>query len=94
MFALKNSKLLKKELVRSFSTSSSSSKVYLVDGRRTPFGKFDGSLKDISPVDLAVMATKAALNETKVNPEHIDHVILGSVIPSTTDTLYVSTQFF
>lgn len=63
-------------------------KVYLVNGKRTPFGKFGGSLKDIAPVDLAVSATKALLEETKVNPDNIDHVILGSVIPSSTDTLY------
>lgn len=63
-------------------------KVYIVNGKRTPFGKFGGSLKDIAPVDLAVLATKALLEEIKVNPDKIDHVILGSVIPSSTDTLY------
>ena len=63
-------------------------KVYIVSGKRTPFGKFGGSFKDIPPVDLAVFAAKSLLEEQKINPDKIDHVILGSVIPSSTDTLY------
>ncbi|MCP4913942.1 MAG: thiolase family protein [Oligoflexia bacterium] len=63
-------------------------KIYLVEGKRTPFGKFGGSLKDISPVDLAVHATKALLSETKVSADKVDHFILGNVVPSTTDAMY------
>jgi acetyl-CoA C-acetyltransferase/acetyl-CoA acyltransferase 2 len=66
----------------------STRKVFLVEGKRTPFGKFGGSLKDISPVDLAAHATKAALESSKVAPEKVDHFILGNVVPTTTDTLY------
>jgi len=63
-------------------------KVYLVAGKRTPFGKFGGSLMKITPVDLAVIASKALLEETQVKPDEIDHVIFGNVAPSTTDTMY------
>lgn len=63
-------------------------KVYIVAGKRTPFGKFGGSLKKITPVDLAVIAGKSLLEETKVKPDEIDHVIFGNVAPSTTDTMY------
>lgn len=63
-------------------------RVYLVGGKRTPFGKFGGSLKKITPVDLAVHASKALLEETGVSPKQIDHVIFGNVAPSTTDTMY------
>tara|TARA_R110002072_G_scaffold288917_2_gene455625 strand:+ start:4778 stop:5941 length:1164 start_codon:yes stop_codon:yes gene_type:complete len=63
-------------------------KIYLVEGKRTPFGKFGGSLKDISPVDLAVHATKALLDQTKVSADKIDQFILGNVVPSTTDAMY------
>jgi acetyl-CoA C-acetyltransferase/acetyl-CoA acyltransferase 2 len=69
-------------------TSIDSGKIYLVSGKRTPFGKFGGSLKDISPVDLAVTAAKGAIDEISLNPEKIQHVILGNVVPSTTDTIY------
>lgn len=69
-------------------TSIDSGKIYLVSGKRTPFGKFGGSLKDISPVDLAVSAARAALEEVSLDPKKIQHVILGNVVPSTTDTIY------
>jgi acetyl-CoA acyltransferase 2 len=64
------------------------SKVYLVAGKRTPFGKFGGSLGAISPVDLGVYASKAILEETKIKPEQIDHVIFANVVTATTDTMY------
>lgn len=63
-------------------------KVFLVDGRRTPFGKFGGSLKDVTPVDLAVIAAKACLESQPLSPKDFDQVIFGNVLPSTTDTLY------
>ncbi len=33
-------------------------RVFLVAGKRTPFGKFDGSLKDVTPVELTVHAAQ------------------------------------
>lgn len=65
-----------------------SDQIYLVQGKRTPFGKFGGSLMDITPVDLAVACSKALLSEIKLDANHIDQVILGNVVPSTTDTMY------
>lgn len=67
---------------------SAGKKVFLVAGKRTPFGKFGGSLKGIAPVDLAVHAAKSAISESGLNPDDFDHVILGNVAPSTTDTIY------
>lgn len=63
-------------------------RVFIVQGKRTPFGKFGGSLGNLTPVELAVYATKALLDETKVNPETLDQVIFANVIPATPDTLY------
>ncbi len=67
---------------------NSGKRVFLVGGKRTPFGKFGGSLKNITPVDLAVHASKALLEELNIAPSQIDHVIFGNVAPSTTDTMY------
>lgn len=63
-------------------------KIYLVHGKRTPFGKFGGSLAQLTPVDLAVIATEALFQELKLDPKSIDQVIFANVIPSTPDTLY------
>jgi acetyl-CoA C-acetyltransferase/acetyl-CoA acyltransferase 2 len=65
-----------------------SEKIYLVAGKRTPFGSFGGSLMNETPIDLATSCSKALLEEQKINPEKIDHVILGNVTPTTTDSLY------
>ncbi len=63
-------------------------RVFIIQGKRTPFGKFGGSLGGITPVELAVYATKGLLAETKIDPETLDQVIFANVIPSTPDTLY------
>lgn len=63
-------------------------RIFLVQGKRTPFGKFGGSLKDITPVDLALLASKALISEIKLDPSQIEQVILGNVVPSSTDTMY------
>jgi acetyl-CoA acyltransferase 2 len=63
-------------------------KIYIVEGKRTPFGKFGGALKDITPVDLAVLASKALISEIKLDASKIDQVILGNVVPSSTDAMY------
>lgn len=61
---------------------------YIVAGKRTPFGKFGEGLKDITPVDLSVIAVKGTLEQAGVSPELIDHVIFANVLPSTSDTIY------
>ncbi len=63
-------------------------KIYLVAGKRTPFGKFGGSLMNISPVDLSVHSSKALLDSLSLSADKIDQVILGNVVPSTTDVIY------
>src|SRR5690348_6977266 len=42
-------------------------KVFLVAGKRTPFGKFGESLKDITPNDLCVHSAKALLKDTNMS---------------------------
>jgi len=68
----------------------STRKVYLLGGKRTPFGKFGGGLVSLTPVDLAESCSKAALSDLGVKPEQIDHVIFANVVPSSSDTLYGS----
>lgn len=66
----------------------SKKKVFIISGKRTPFGKFGGSLRKVSPTDLAVHCSREMLSEISLSPKKIDHVILGNVIPSSSDTLY------
>ena len=64
--------------------------VVLVNAARTPFGNFGGALRDVSAIDLAVVASKAALQRANVAPEKIDQVILGNVIQSSADAIYAA----
>ncbi|QGU06171.1 Acetyl-CoA acetyltransferase [Corynebacterium occultum] len=51
--------------------------VVICDSVRTPIGKFGGSLRDISALDLGVITAKALVQRNNFSPEEIDEVILG-----------------
>ena len=50
----------------------------LVDGLRTPFGRYGGALKDVRPDDLAAHVIHALVERNALDPEAIDDVILGA----------------
>ena len=52
----------------------------IIDGARTPVGKFNGSLAGFPAVQLGGIAIRAALERTGVAPEQIEYVIMGHVI--------------
>jgi len=54
--------------------------VYIVSAVRTPIGKFGGSLKDLSPVDLGTIAIKEAIRRAKIDPKKVDITIMGNVL--------------
>ena len=46
--------------------------VFIVDGVRTAIGSFGGSLSSKTPIELAALVTKAAINESKVNAKAVE----------------------
>jgi len=52
--------------------------VYILSAVRTPIGKFGGSLASLTSADLGVIATKAALERSGVQPQQIEEAIFGS----------------
>ena len=58
------------------------SKVYLVSAKRSAIGSMLGSLKDVSATWLGAQVLKAALAEAKVQPEWLDEVVVGNVLPA------------
>ncbi|MDN4606030.1 acetyl-CoA C-acetyltransferase [Sporosarcina highlanderae] len=52
----------------------------IIDGARTPFGKFGGALSSQTASDLGAIAIKEALKRADVKAEDIDEVILGTVL--------------
>lgn len=65
-------------------------KIVFISGKRTPFGAFGGSLKDVSATDLCVASAKASFEAGGVKPEHIDQVIYGNVVQSGADAAYLA----
>jgi len=58
------------------------SKVFVVDGARTPFLKVRGEPGPFSAADLAVDCARPVLARQPFSPEQIDEVIVGCVIPA------------
>jgi acetyl-CoA acyltransferase len=50
---------------------------YLVDGLRSPFGRYGGSLAGVRADDLAAAVIAALVAKTKIPADRIDDVILG-----------------
>jgi acetyl-CoA C-acetyltransferase len=51
--------------------------VFIASAVRTPIGKFGGSLSQLSAADLGVIAVKAALERSGVEPENVGETIIG-----------------
>jgi acetyl-CoA C-acetyltransferase len=49
----------------------------ILEGARTPIGRFLGSYTELPAVDLGVLATKEAMRRSNVEPDQVDQTILG-----------------
>jgi 3-oxoadipyl-CoA thiolase len=52
--------------------------VYVVDGVRTPQGRYGGALASVRPDDLAALVVREAVRRAGIEPGLVDEVILGS----------------
>ncbi|ADO74308.1 acetyl-CoA C-acetyltransferase [Stigmatella aurantiaca] len=69
--------------------ASKTEEIYFLSGKRTPFGTYGGSLKELSATDLGVESAKAALAQSGVSPERIEHVVYGNVVQTSADAIYL-----
>jgi len=65
----------------------------IVSGARTPMAEYSGTkgygrLKDVTAIDLAVVAAKAAMERGNVPASKIDQAIFGNATQSSNDALY------
>ena len=63
--------------------------IYLVNGMRTPFGKFCGTLANVSPTDLGIIASRAAMEKSGVNPKEIDQAIIANIGQASGDAYFL-----
>src|SRR3954465_12895893 len=52
----------------------------IISGVRTPIGKFQGSLSEISAPKLGALVVKEAALRAKLKPEQVDECIMGNVV--------------
>lgn len=65
--------------------------VFIIGAKRTAFGAYGGRLKDTSSIDLGVISAKAALQQAKIQPDHVDSVVVGNINQvSSTNGCYIS----
>ncbi|MDO5036784.1 MAG: acetyl-CoA C-acetyltransferase [Tissierellia bacterium] len=55
-------------------------KVVIASAARTPVGAFGGAFKNVSAVDLGVVAAKAAIERAGIQPTDVDEVLIGNVL--------------
>jgi len=70
--------------------SATPQEIVFVAGRRTPFGTYGGTLKDLSATDLAVHAATVALRDAGLPPGAIGHVVVGNVLQTSADAIYLA----
>ncbi len=57
-------------------------RVAIVEGVRTPFAKSGSAYKDMTSVDLGVIAVRELLARADINPSEIDELVCGTVVHS------------
>src|SRR5213595_3690467 len=54
--------------------------VVIISGCRTPVGKFQGSLSDLTATQLGAIAVREAVKRAGIDPAQIDECIMGNVV--------------
>ncbi len=60
----------------------------LLDGVRTPMAEFNQSFSRISAIDLAARTASALFERSGVEPEEIDHTVVGNALQTSPDAIY------
>lgn len=63
--------------------------MYIVNGARTAFGKYCGSLARISPTDLGIFASRGCIDRCGIDPGEIDQMIAANIGQSSYDAYFV-----
>ena len=54
--------------------------VVIISGCRTPVGKFQGSLSDLSATQLGAVVVREAVQRARLDPKQVDECIMGNVV--------------
>jgi len=62
--------------------------IAIVNGARTPMGRYGGKLRDFTAQELGAVAGKEAMQRAGVDPKEVDHAVFGNAQQTTGDALY------
>jgi acetyl-CoA acetyltransferase family protein len=62
--------------------------IAIVNGARTPMGRYCGKLRDFSAMDLGAIAATEAMRRSGVEPAEIDHCVIGNAQQTSSDAIY------
>ena len=68
--------------------SSPTVDIAIVNGARTPMGRYCGKLRDFTAQELAAIAAKKAMQRSGVAPAEIDHCVIGNAQQTSGDAIY------
>jgi len=71
-------------------TQGATKDVVFLSGVRTGFGAFGGSLKDLSAIDLGVVASRHAIQRSGVPASDFGHVVFGNALQTSADAIYMA----
>ena len=64
------------------------SDIAIVNGARTPMGRYGGKLRDFTAQELGAVAGKEAMQRAGVDPKQVDHAVFGNAQQTSGDALY------
>src|SRR5947207_2278847 len=62
--------------------------IAIVNGARTPMGRYCGKLKDFTAMELAAIASQEAILRSGLEPREFDHAVFGNAQQTSGDALY------
>jgi acetyl-CoA acyltransferase 2 len=68
--------------------SNSFPEIAIVNGARTPMGRYCGKLRDFTAQELAAVASVEAMKRSGVEPAEIDHCVMGNAQQTSADAIY------
>ena len=63
---------------------------YIIAARRSAIGSFGGTLKDMRPIDLGSTIAQSAIAQSRLDPEAIEHAVIGHVIHTEPKDQYIA----
>jgi acetyl-CoA acetyltransferase family protein len=67
---------------------SNTTDIAIVNGARTPMGRYCGKLRDFTAMDLGAIAATEAMKRSGIEPAEIDHVVIGNAQQTSGDSIY------